>query len=182
MIDWLMKNKEWLFSGLGLSTLGGLWTLVRRFGAKPKSEPSRAVVGTQAEGLSDMSAITLSKVDQASAITVDDIRTSIEEAPPMQRETVAQRYHGLRIEWDTQLSSAVEKNGVVELLLNTQQSRRYQLSYSVRCKVALEDYRELAVLPERANIRVNGTIERVSDYWLSLGNARLVLVPTKSDA
>jgi hypothetical protein len=47
MLQFLDANKEWLFSGLGVSALGGLWLLMQR---KRGAEASDNITQTQRGG------------------------------------------------------------------------------------------------------------------------------------
>jgi hypothetical protein len=29
MADWLLQNREWVFSGIGIAILGGVWTVIK---------------------------------------------------------------------------------------------------------------------------------------------------------
>lgn len=41
MWEWLTQNKEWVFSGIGLTVIGIVWWIVRQFGSR--REPANAV-------------------------------------------------------------------------------------------------------------------------------------------
>ncbi|KAA6336469.1 hypothetical protein EZS27_015378 [termite gut metagenome] len=44
MIEWIIKNKEWIFSGIGILFISGIgWLLKRIFCKKKKSKPERTI-------------------------------------------------------------------------------------------------------------------------------------------
>ena len=181
MIDWLLKNKEWIFSGVGVAVVVGLPALHRMFRRPRQSATNSLVVRAEhtpdGEG-PDLSSTGASTVERVSPISAGEIQSSIEAAPPLQRNAVADRYKNLRIEWDTELVYADNKDGTVQLQLGVLNLPAHT-RYSVVCKVDFENYRELAVLPERAHIRVNGLVADVTAHWLSLSNARLTFLPPR---
>jgi hypothetical protein len=184
LIDWLLKNKEWVFSGGGVAIVAGIFALVRRFRQKQHPETAPVIVRMEhgaALDQPDISSHVPVRAQRVSSITPAEIRAAIEAAPPLQRDALVTRYNGVRIEWDTELGSAEEApNGTVKLFLRAH-GQGASLHYAVICKVNLADYRELAVLPEGANIRVNGTIEKATPNWVSLVEARLTFL-SASDA
>lgn len=185
MIDWLLKNKDWLFSGLGVTVAIWLLGIIRTHGRKVNPDQTTVVVRIEHAGNGDQldaSSTGAVEVERVSPVTPANIRAAIESAPPLQRGAVAARYGGQRIEWDTELTSADEVDGMVKLHLRTKQATNELFRFSVICEVKLEDYRELAVLPEQAHVRVNGTIDLATPNWVRLSGVRLTFLHTTNDA
>src|ERR1700689_2472760 len=43
MLDWIVQNKQWIFSGAGIAILGGLWWVFKKlFHAEPKVSAAAA--------------------------------------------------------------------------------------------------------------------------------------------
>jgi len=175
-MDWLINNKEWIFSGVGIPVLVGLIGLIRHSGQRKSHEQSRSLeVIPQKIPVSVLIAN-----ERISPVTPDDIQTSIESAPPFQQKAVAQRYIGQRIEWNTELCSAEQQGNLVRLQLRAIGS---SYPFYVWCNVKFDDYRELAVLPAEAHICINGAITRVSSSnSVNLDNARLTFPSLKNVA
>jgi len=186
VIDWLVTNKEWVFSGIGVTFIAALAALARFFGKRYQRGTAEVVIriehASDASRQPDLSASAAIAVERISPITLNEFQSAIESAPPLQREVVAQRYVGQRIEWDTELSNVRQEKEFVMLQLRAQKPRSAPYPYPVFvwCYVKLEDYRELAILPEGAHIRVNGTIEKVSSTSVGLKDARLTFLSSKN--
>jgi hypothetical protein len=124
LIDWLLKNKEWLFSGLGVSVLLGILSILRFFRRrKPAVEGATVVVRVENTSGVEISPGRTVAVERISPLTPEEVQKSIEDAPPLQRDAVASRYIGLKVEWDTELAGADEREGVVRLQLVAHKTR-----------------------------------------------------------
>ncbi len=84
---------------------------------------------------------------------------------------MAQRYVGLRVEWDTRLRFAEPRDdGLVWLILQAEPPETY---FNVDCMVKLDDFKILGVLPEGAQIRIGGTIAEATGYGVVLEDVYL---------
>lgn len=156
----------------------------------PKStEPtaSHLIIHMNAEsGLNTSKGISLSEpqrpvVERVSEVTLDDINTSIVDAPPLQRTRVSDSYVGLRVEWDTYfVSGKLRENGDIRLQLTIPDAKHQPKS--VWCEVPASEYRELGILPEDSKIRVSGEIESIAEYGVNLKDARLHIYGMRRDA
>ena len=176
MLDYLDKNKEWLFSGLGVAILGyigtQLWHRIR-----PNPRERAILVVPVADGTAEKTRRVETTHDSARAkisritdITIAEIAEALEKAPPLQKDDIAKHYKGLNVQWETQLFGA-ERHGKddVELTLDFGSGS----SHLVFCKVRLSEYGELGVLPKGAPITVMGRIARVHGKSASLEDVRL---------
>ena len=184
MIDWIVNHKEWVFSGVGIPVLGPLICVIRNFGQRKSRglasiESSFPITVPQEISVSDSIAI-----ERISLVAPNELQTSIESAPPLQQKTVAERYTGQRIEWDTELCSAEQQGSLVRLHLSAVKGKdsKYPYPVYVWCDVKLDDYRELTILPKKAHIRIIGTLTKVSSMSVSLDNARLIFPSLKNVA
>lgn len=182
MTDWLTINSEWVFSGIGVAVITGAMALFGRL--RQKQAPEVVVrlehTGEQIRSPGAPGTGTIS-VERIAPISPEGLQASIESAPLLQREATAQRYNGQRIEWDTELAGAEQKDDLVQLFLRAKKGPNpgYPYSIFVSCNVKLNDYRELALLSEGAPIRVNGVIEKATSTSIDLADARLSVHPTK---
>lgn len=119
-------------------------------------------------------------IERLSQVSFDDIEKTIESAPPMQREYIANSFVGLKVEWDSYLRLANKRdNGEVSLLLSIDKDYRGR---AVHCKVQAEEYRVLGILPTGAHIRVSGEITKTSSFDIELSNVRLQIFPNATAA
>ncbi len=184
MVDWVINNKEWIFSGIGISVPVALITVVRYLRQR-KSQGSLSiesrfpVIVPQERQVSAPIAI-----ERISPVTPNELQVSIESAPPLQKNAVAERYIGQRIEWNTELCGAEQKGSLIRLLLSAVKGSdsKYPYPVYVWCNVKLDEYRELTVLPEKAHICINGTLTKVSSTSVSLDNASLTFSSLKNVA
>lgn len=145
----------------------------------PMSEESSAshlIIHMNAEnGLETAESISRSGrplLKRVSVISLDEINTSLADAPPLQRTRIAESYVGLRVEWDTQfVGGKLQEDGDIRLQLTIPNAKHQPKS--VWCKVPAAEYRELGILPEDSKIRVSGEIEAVASHGIELKEARL---------
>ena len=165
MIDWLVANKEWLFSGGGVALCASVVAVFRHF-RKPLVTKTQSVEVNVENFVyakpTDIALAEISNFQRISNVLPEQIQNSIYHAPPLQRKAVAERYIGIRVEWNTELFSAESHGDTVRLYLRTKSSDNSPSSIIVICKVNLADYPELNVLPPKSNIRVIGSIIEVS--------------------
>lgn len=187
MVDWVINNKEWIFSGVGISVLVAPIAVARYFVQRKSRgslsiEPRFRVTVPQERQVSVPIAI-----ERISPVTPKEIQASIESAPPLQQNVDAGRYIGQRIEWDTEFCDAKQQGSLVRLQLRAvrEPSAEYLTPFFVWCSVKLNDYPELAILPKETRIRINGIITNVSVGFpgsLQLDKARLIFPSLKNVA
>jgi hypothetical protein len=185
VIDELLKNKEWIFSGVGVFILGFVGTLIwkRFFLQKESAVHSPPVLIVQiAEGskaLLENNAIISQSPTHITAIapiTVQKITEAIDSAPPLQQNDIAKNYIGLHVRWEARLFSAEKgKNDLVRLTLDFSD----KTSELVTCSVQLSEYRELGILPKGASITVIGKIKEVKRNPVSLEGVQLLIQSAK---
>jgi hypothetical protein len=118
-------------------------------------------------------------IECLSQVSFDDIEKAIDSAPPMQREHVANRYLGLKVEWNSYLRSAnMKESGEVFLRLSIDKAYKGR---SVLCKVQADEYRVLGILPKGAHILVAGEITKVDTCDVELSNVRLQISQNAND-
>lgn len=89
------------------------------------------------------------------------IYEEIDKVPPLQRQDVARRYIGIKVDWELIFSSAslIEKDQAV-ILFDSAPANKVNLM-SVRCLVKLSDYQELSIMKSGKKVRVTGTISGI---------------------
>ena len=176
MLDFLTQNKEWLFSGLGVAVLGGIYGLVRWWVKKRVEKLPQVIIhvsNSSRPGEADQHEKNLmpTTIERVSRITFEDIRKAIDNALPLQRDQVAKSFAGIKIEMDTYLSSAhIVEGDIVRLTLTPDKEYRGK---DIFCEVHLAEYRELGVLPEGTKIRIQGEIKETGRSTITLNNVKL---------
>jgi hypothetical protein len=181
MIDLLLKNKEWLFSGVGVVIIVGIFALLRRRFSGTK-DPGQTVVvrlETPQSPRVSIEKTTSSEIPvrRTAPITLLQIHETLRNAPPLQREELREHYKGLYVEWDAYLSSASKEGGnSVRLSLSAGKGMDTNSLLKIFCNVSLHDYKELAILREGAPIRLFGKITKVDEWYVELAEAQLTFM------
>ena len=108
---------------------------------------------------------------RVSSLNFDDIAKAITSAPPMQRDLVAERYIGIRVEWDTYFKSgSLVGDNLMELRLTA--DKKYPIN-TIYCKVPADKYLEFGILPEYTKVRVSGELAKVNRFNVELTDVHL---------
>lgn len=104
MLNWIWQNRQWLFSGAGLSAIliGGGWIYQRFLKTGNLILPANALVGTGATSSSKVPG----QFDQK--LTPTEIRKRISNLPPYQQKRAAQDYEGINVSWSLEFVSIEE--------------------------------------------------------------------------
>jgi hypothetical protein len=187
ILELLIKNKEWLFSGIGIVLIVGLFSFFRKLvnlqkrKSAPFSGPQNLKVIT---GSPSTPTIIETKPPPNSpptniipleSLSPEEIYNAINKAPLLQQEDVTKHYIGLKVKWEGVLSSAYkEKDDIVRILIK---SEEYNL---ISFNVNKNDYPGLGLLKKGTLITVEGIIDQISAYFY-LKDARIISV-TSHDA
>ncbi len=177
ILDYLDKNKEWLFSGGGVVLLGYLATrLAKIFPKKDADKGTVVIVQAPTQQMSHapsselLNLRTPAHITKIASVALPEISAALEKAPPLQKEDVAKHYIGLNVQWETYLFNAEkDENDNVHLTLDFG-PRDMHLVY---CSVRLSEYRELGVLPKGAPISIVGRIKKVERKSATLDEVQL---------
>ena len=172
MIEWIVKNKEWLFSGIGGTAIVSLaswaWRLYR-----DRTRPSmRDVVPTTVSA-------SMGPTIRISPVSHRDICNALRQAPPLQQVSVAQHYVGLWVSWDGYLGAADEVAGNKVRLRLRARLREIPVFH---CAVIRSQYPELGILPEDALIKVVGRITSANLSNIELDDVTLSFPTDKPTA
>lgn len=162
MIDYLWNNKEWLFSGIGVSALVALiWIGRKILGSRrqPRSQTSGAPQPVSSEG--EQSDLALSPME---------IVKEIKSRPSYQQENAANHYVGLKVRWKLNVISVRrqdEKENTVRLFCNVNDNYPWITVYDV----SLTKHPELKILRDGTKLWVSGAIASVQGHDIELRNA-----------
>jgi hypothetical protein len=189
-VNWLLVNKEWVFSGAGVAAVGALIALFFRRGSEGhrsaiSADRNSSVLGSPVASGSNISqtvniVTTLSPAPQQGITYSDtpspsDIRKQLRALPLFQRKAVASSYLGLKVRWKGTLAQLEELpphyNQVSDSGDATHDLRLRDegLGDMVRTYVNIERFPRLKISHEGTRIEIFGTISYVSD----LGAIRL---------
>jgi hypothetical protein len=181
ILEMLIKNKEWLFSGLGIALIAGLISIVLKLINRQNKEsvlpsmPQNLMVITGAppspsiiEPKPSLYSPPTNIIPSESLLPSEIIKT-IRDAPLLQQDEITKHYIGLKVIWEGKLSSAyTKKNDIVRMYM-----------YSLHCTIIFEvnknDYPGLGLLKEGTILTVEGIIETI-EVDFKLKDARIISV------
>jgi len=177
MIDFILQNKEWLFSGVGISVVFGIIAISRKMlhGKRDKDKTNEVVIHLSAsrEMINSAAQKNVIPIERLRTISFKEIEDAIEKTAPLQKDEVKKNFTGIKIGWDTYLKGASKNDeGIVLLRLSPGPDLMDRL-YTVSCRVSLQDYRELGVLPEGSRIRIHGEIASADRFDVELIDVKL---------
>lgn len=193
MVSWLIKNKEWFFSGLGVFIFGLFWSILLR----KKSDVSNKNYNNVGQNIGEINQnkgnISLVNIESAAFNTVskntvdgrkqieeellpEAILNSIENAPPLQQEDIKKHYIDLDVEWIGYLTFANKlSNGTfIRITLETKGSAfpHPMIVFTVR----QDKYPELGILKKGHKLKVRGKIFDIDFPRIYLEHAELTIL------
>lgn len=181
MIKFIAENKEWLFSGIGVTILIVGYALVRRMFLKRKKETKEVEIHlhplSEPSKADDHGLIPIKKVD---LLRFSEIAKIIKKAPPLQRDDVKKSFKGIKVMWDGYLINATKKDNDIVSLHLAPGPKDLDRLHTIHCEVSLNDYRELGILPEGAKIRIQGEIARAGTLDVELINVKLFFLKKRN--
>jgi len=171
MLKWILNNKEWLFSGVGIFIIAGLYGFLKsktnfklaahtNTNANLKADPD---LNLESENLTN-----------PISVTAKYIRKQINLLPPFQQKDAIKHYIGLTIDWEMNFHTAEQNDGdIAHVTLVIDKEGRPDFA---SCDVKLSQYPELKVMQEGKKIRVKAKIKSINSglYWFQLKDAILV--------
>lgn len=162
MLDLIIQNKEWLFSGIGVTILVGAFFIVKWLFAtklfpfsKPHISDRKYALDTGiTENRNENIEAQLSSKRYMAHPDPIEISTQLKELPPFQQKEAEKNFHGLHVQWSVSLALVHKcENGQVELTCDFPGYSRY-----VKVKTSQDEYPEIKVMKEGQNISVYGTL------------------------
>jgi len=88
----------------------------------------------------------------------------VDSRPPFQQDGVEKSYSGLRVNWELEFKSILEKNNEIVRLAFVPKEH-YPWVY---CKVSLNDFPKFKIMNAGTRVRVKGVIEKVDGHCIDL--------------
>lgn len=168
MLDYILNNKEWIFSGIGVSTIVLLFLCFKYF-FRRNNPPQRQ---NTPNSTSNPQPVTMVQTGDIPQDEVCRIVQELREMPPLQHDDLRKNYVGLKVDWLTEYFSAYKRNDDlirVNLTLITKSSR----DIDIVCEVKLSEYKQFSILKRGAKIRVVGEIAKFESSSFEISNVRL---------
>jgi len=154
--------------GIGTGVIVGL-ILYFVFGIG-KSKPKYDQIATVTEEKHRSTSPPVPAEQATSDITPQDIIKYLDSLPPLQKDSAAQHYKGIKVSWLVNLQSGHKlANGKLRLMMTTKGSLRPWIF----CEADPEQYPLLRVIKETQSFRVDGKIKQISFSDIELKNCRL---------
>ena len=178
MIEWILQNRDWVFSGIGVAILAGLVALAKRLlrRSPPNSQlPAEMPLQVVIDSVPTMP---MSLPSAATAIDPMEIISAIEAAPFLQQSDIEKHYLGIEVEWNGRLLSAAKhQDDKVGLVLG---SPGPGSDFGVAFDVDPTRYPGLGLLRKGDMIRVAGVIDKIVCPVILLRDVRLVAYGKKA--
>lgn len=184
MIKFIISNKEWLFSGIGVVILLSIIAFIRKIlfrksykkGEEKKPQEITIHLNPSCES-SKSGESNLVPFERISPLSYQQIEKAITEAPPLQRDNIKESFKGIKVAWDCYLRGASKvDNDTVSLRMWISNAPKEGPLCTIWCKVSLKDYGELNILPEGTKIRIQGEIAKADRFDIELVNVKLLFL------
>lgn len=163
MINYLWNNKEWLFSGIGVTAvLAIIWFIRRVFPRKNVNqfEPDENPQGRETTRISQ---------SMPNSVSAQAIIEDISSRPPYQQEECSRHYVGLKIRWKVNVVSvSPQETDRNKVNLHCNHGGSYPWVYARN--VSLTAHPELKIIKSDSPIWVSGTIERIHGHEIDLAD------------
>ncbi len=166
MLEYLVKNKEWIFSGIGVFLLVAGIGIIKFFWNRRKIKQSKRENFTREnDSFKKAKVSALTDALERSNVTVKTIIDEIHNAPPFQQDTISENYKGIKVRWEGKLWD-VEKIDFTNKFRQMVRVRFHpipeNLHYSVLLTANADQYPELKVAKQGSMIAAEGKIIRCS--------------------
>jgi hypothetical protein len=169
MINWILGNKEWLFSGIGVALFGFVfyvWKVVSRRLPSPRTAGSSLSAAIQAPPPAPASLLENHGVVSLSS---KEVIASIRQAPLLQQPDVAKHYRDVSVAWRGELRGATKvAEDLVRVYVACARS-----NVVVFFELKPSEHPGLALLRDGAPLAFEGQIEDANAEWISLRNVQV---------
>jgi hypothetical protein len=185
-MNWILANKEWVFSGVGVAVIGSLIALFFRRPsgnlAAISADRSGSVVGSPVASGSNISqtvnivsapATAPPSTVYSGTPTPDEIAAHLKSLPVFQRNAVKDSYIGLKICWPVELKNLHEISDVVRKAYKTDHTHTLvteSRGQEIEANINISRFPRLKISHRGTPMRLSGEISGVGatgfTYWL----------------
>jgi hypothetical protein len=164
MIDWIIQNKEWLFSGIGIIIIGLVWRSLVYFRNKAKYPH------TTGNSSKEYDSNFRSLIRPGKIVDFEKIFRELQKIPPLQLKERAKHYFGIQVKGFGKLSSVEElKEDLIGITLVPESTVGF-----IRTAVLPDEYPGIGVVEYGAKIEIQGKITDIENrYGIYLSEAKL---------
>lgn len=171
MFEYVIKNKEWIFSGIGVFLLAAAIGIVRyilKQRKKGKILVTPEMVPNRIMGHSDN--LNSKNIINTENLTPEKIKEALQSVPLLQRENIADQYKGIQVQWEGDVYSAEKiKSGNIKIEIKWQNS-----VFGIFFELNPMQYKGIGLLKRGDHLCIVGYIDTVNESYISLVNAEIV--------
>lgn len=171
MFEYVIKNKEWIFSGIGVFLLAAAIGIVRyilKQRNKGKVIVTQEMVPNRIMGHLDN--LNSENIMDAENLTPEKIKEALQSVPLLQRENIADQYKGIQVQWEGAVYSAEKiKSGNIKIEIKWQNS-----VFGIFFELNPMQYKGIGLLKRGDHLCIVGCIDTVNESYISLVNAEIV--------
>ena len=178
MVDCIINNKEWLFSGVVAIVIGVItWIITRRRSRKPlkvslNGEPLQVIIDAPPPPKQEPITTTTNLLPR-------DIINKVNSAPLLQQSDIRKQYEGLKVSWKGILQHAEKKEEEnVKIMISV---GKIHLDNMVFFNVNPNQYAGIGLLRRGHEMLVEGAISRVEERYIYLDLENLVFNVSNSE-
>lgn len=157
--DWITENIPWIFSGVGVSCLGGLGSFLKRK-SRGRNDKASNVAPTTVRPIDFKSHAPIAQ-RKASHPTPWEIRRRLQRVPLFQRSRISEDYVGLEVCWPARLAELRQLQfSKCEVVLRFGDKNRWA---KIRFVVNIDRCQRFKILLQNEWVLVAGKICRIDD-------------------
>jgi hypothetical protein len=160
MIDWVIKNREWLFSGIGVAfllSLVGFLRFIRRRLSKNYTSTGDPAISTVSTSIKK-EAYPFEVEDYSKKPSPWDIQSSITATPPFQQPAKSSSYAGLKVQWVLTFKACSDRGNGKVMICTTDAKGTPWVYFD---EVEIDRYPRFKIAHSGERILFAGTIVRI---------------------
>jgi hypothetical protein len=173
VLDYILNNKEWIFSSIGVSVIILLLGLAFKYCFRKNGG---VIFRKDVESIrNNIGESEIPKIVEGGDMAQEDVYGIIQELermPPLHLYDVTKKYIGLNVDWLTEYASAHKKDEDLIRVFLYLITKSFRPIY-VFCEVNLSEYNQFSILKRNAKVRVIGKISHFDCYYIELSKVKL---------
>lgn len=172
MIDWLVTNKEWMFSGIGVTVLMGLWSIaisIKRKRATISPKINSQLLSNHAQDVHEHAAPKVRAIPTKH--TIGDLVLQTKGLPLYQSDRMMKELVGVRLKCEGYIFSV--SRGTANSITVSFRERSWTDGF-IMAELDLHSNPDLLFVKENAFIAVEGTIVRIASDYAAVGDVNVI--------